>query len=482
MFNFKPIALVSGTVICAVGFFLFIPLVTELIYKTESWQSYAVPILLYLIVGGSLVITNKNVDLNISLKEAFVITVISWILLTFLCAVPFVYTQINLSFIDALFESMSGVTTTGSTVLTNLETYPKGILLWRSFLQWIGGIGIVIIALFILPFLRVGGMQLFHLEGDDPYDKFLPKISSVIKKISIIYISLTFTLILFYYVFGMSFFDAITHSFTTISTGGFSNYDQSFAFFNDKVLFISIIFMIIGSLPFMVIARTTFKNLFIIIKDHQVRLFLMILIVATTTIYILAKDFIDGSDFITKLINVSFNTISIISGTGYVSENFENWGNYASVLFLILMFIGGCAGSTTGGIKVFRFQILFKYINLHLKRMLKPHSVVVSQFNEKKVPDSTYESVMIFFFLYILTFSLSALLLSFSGLDFITCISGAASAISNVGPGLGNVIGPDGYYGELNPYSKIVLISTMFLGRLEMLTILILLIPSFWKD
>ncbi len=482
MFNFKPIALVSGTVICAVGFFLFIPLVTELIYKTETWQSYAVPILLYLIVGGSLVITNKNVDLNISLKEAFVITVISWLLLTFLCAVPFIYTKISLSFIDALFESMSGVTTTGSTVLTNLETYPKGILLWRSFLQWIGGIGIVIIALFILPLLRVGGMQLFHLEGDDPYDKFLPKISSVIKKISIIYISLTFTLILFYYVFGMSFFDAITHSFTTISTGGFSNYDQSFAFFNDKILFISVIFMIVGSLPFMVIARTTFKNLFIIIKDHQVRLFLIILIVATTTIYILAKDFIEVSGFISKLINVSFNTISIISGTGYVSENFENWGNYASVLFLILMFIGGCAGSTTGGIKVFRFQILFKYINLHLKRMLKPHSVVVSQFNEKKVPDSTYESVMIFFFLYILTFSLSALLLSFSGLDFITCISGAASAISNVGPGLGDVIGPDGYYGELNSYSKIVLISTMFLGRLEMLTILMLLIPSFWKD
>ena len=482
MFNFKPIALVSGTVICAVGFFLFIPLITELIYKTESWQSYVVPILLYLIVGGSLVISNKNVDLNISLKEAFVITVISWILLTFLCAIPFIYTQINLSFIDALFESMSGVTTTGSTVLTNLDTYPKGILLWRSFLQWIGGIGIVIIALFILPFLRVGGMQLFHLEGDDPYDKFLPKISSVIKKISFIYISLTFTLILFYYVFGMSFFDAITHSFTTISTGGFSNYDQSFAFFNDKVLFISIVFMIIGSLPFFVLAKTTFKNVFIIFKDHQVRLFLMILVVAIITIYILANDFIEGSDVISKFINVSFNTISIISGTGYVSENFENWGNYASVLFLILMFIGGCAGSTTGGIKVFRFQILFKYVNLHLKKMLKPHSVVVIHFNNRKVPESTYDSVMTFFFLYIFTFSVSALLLSFSGLDFLTCISGAASAISNVGPGLGNEIGPNGNYGGLDSYSKIILTCTMFLGRLEMLTIMILLIPSFWRD
>ena len=179
MFNLKPIALVSGTVICSVGFFLFIPLITELVYKTESWQSYAVPILLYLIVGGSLVITNKNVDLKISLKEAFIITVLSWLLLTFLCAVPFLYTKVNLGLVDALFESMSGVTTTGATILSNLESLPKGILMWRSFLQWLGGIGIVVIALFILPFLRIGGMQLFHLEGDDPYDKFLPKISSV---------------------------------------------------------------------------------------------------------------------------------------------------------------------------------------------------------------------------------------------------------------------------------------------------------------
>ena len=197
MFNLKPIALVSGTVICAVGFFLFIPLITEVIYNTESWQSYAVPILLYLIVGGSLVITNKNIDFKISLKEAFIITVLSWLLMTFLCAVPFLYTEVDLGIVDALFESMSGVTTTGATTLSNLESLPKGILIWRAFLQWLGGIGIVVIALFILPFLRIGGMQLFHLEGDDPYDKTLPKISSVIKKIFVIYASLTVTLYFF---------------------------------------------------------------------------------------------------------------------------------------------------------------------------------------------------------------------------------------------------------------------------------------------
>ena len=482
MFNLKPIALVCGTVICAVGFFLFIPMITELIYKTETWQSYAVPILLYLIVGGSLVITNKNVNLKISLKEAFIITVISWLLMTFICAVPFLYTDVNLGLVDALFESMSGVTTTGATILSNIEALPKGILIWRSFLQWLGGIGIVVIALFILPFLRIGGMQLFHLEGDDPYDKSLPKISSVIKKIFTIYLSLTIVLIFLYYIFGMNFFDAITHSFTTISTGGFSSYDDSFANFNnDKILVIAIIFMILGSLPFLVLVQTSNKNLFAIFKDHQIRVFFLLLIIAITMIYFFANTYIDGNYF-SKFIAVSFNTISIISGTGYISENFENWGNYASVLFLILMFIGGCAGSTTGGLKVFRFLILFKYINIHLKKMLKPHSISASRFNGKIISETTYESVMSFFFLYILTFFISALLLSFSGLDFLTCISASASTISNVGPGLGSVIGPDGNYGILDNYSKLVLITTMFLGRLELLTILILLIPSFWRD
>ena len=482
MFSLKPIALVSGTVVCAVGFLLFIPMIFEIAYQTESWQSYAVPILLYLIVGGSLVITNKNIDLKITIKDAFIITVLSWLLLAFLSAIPFIYTDINLSVIDALFESMSGITTTGSTIINGLDDLPKGILIWRALLQWLGGIGIVIIALFILPFLRVGGMQLFHLEGNDPYDKFLPKISSVVSKIFFIYLGLTLVLLFTYYYLGMNFFDSIAHSFTTISTGGFSTHDASFAYFNNyNILFVAIVFMILGSLPFLVLAQTSLKNFFATIKDHQVKIFLLILFVSIFLIYFLANKFVEGSVF-QKFISISFNTISIISGTGFVSENFENWGNYASVLFLILMFVGGCAGSTTGGLKVFRFQILFKYLVLHLKKMLQPHAVLASHFNGKKIPDSTYESVMSFFFLYILTFAISALLLSFSGHDFLTCISAAASAISNVGPGLGEIIGPDGNYSSLDNYSKVVLIITMFLGRLEMLTIFILFLPAFWKN
>ena len=239
--------------------------------------------------------------------------------------------------------------------------------------------------------------------------------------------------------------------------------------------------MIIGSMPFLVIAQTSINNLFATIKDQQVRIFLFILFISISIIYFFAETYIQG-DFFQKITSIAFNTISIISGTGFVSENFEKWGNYASVLFLILMFIGGCAGSTTGGLKIFRYQILFKYLNLHFKKMLQPHVVIAGYFNNKIIPESTYESVMSFFFLYIFTFASSALMLSFSGLDFLTCISAAASAISNVGPGLGNIIGPDGNYSSLSDYSKIVLITTMFLGRLEMLTILILFLPSFWKN
>ncbi len=482
MLNLKPIALVGGTVICAVGFLLFIPMITEIIYQSESWQSYTVPILLYLIVGGSLVITNRNIQFKISTKEAFIITVLSWVLLAILCAVPFIYTQSNLSVVDAIFESMSGITTTGATILINLDELPKGILLWRSVLQWLGGIGIIVIALVILPFLRIGGMQLFHLEGDDPYDKFMPKISSVVTKIVIVYSSLTALLFILYYLNHMTLFDALAHSFTTISTGGFSTHDNSFAYFQSStILNIATLFMIIGSFPFLVLAQTIFTNINSIFKDHQIRLYLVILLIAISLIFYLARPYVEGSIF-DQFSNISFNTISIISGTGYVSSNYELWGNYASVLFLILMFIGGCAGSTTGGIKIFRFQILFKYFYLHLKKILQPHMVLTAKFNGKNVNESTYESVMTFFFIYLVTFASSALLLSFSGLNFLTCISAAASAISNVGPGLGEIIGPEGNYSTLSNYSKLILTITMFLGRLEMITIFVLLIPSFWKN
>ena len=482
MFDLKPISLVLGFLICATGCFLSIPLITEIIYGTDQWQVYAVPFIIYLIIGGSLIIINKDTEMKLNLKGAFFLTGLSWVVMAFICAVPLMYAKTNLSFFDAFFESMSGITTTGSTVISNLDNQPKGILIWRSLLQWLGGIGIIVLAISVLPFLKVGGMQLFHMEGDDPYEKFLPRISAVVSKIFIIYLALTLICVFSYYLCGMSFFDALTHSFSTISTGGFSTHDESFAFFqNNNILLVSIIFMLIGSFPFIILAQISIKNPLILLKDQQVRLFISIIIALIFSLYFLVGDQISSS-ISQKFITISFNSISIITGTGFISDNFENWGNYSSILFLFIMFIGGCAGSTTGGLKIFRFQILFLSVKNHIRKLIKPHGVFVSKFNDKAIPDSTFDSVTSFFFVYILGFILIAFLLSFSGLDLVTCLSAAATSISNVGPGLGEMIGPEGNFALLSDYSKIILSLGMLFGRLEILTLLILLSPFYWKN
>tara|TARA_B100001996_G_scaffold376317_1_gene357425 strand:- start:483 stop:1931 length:1449 start_codon:yes stop_codon:yes gene_type:complete len=482
MFDLKPISLVLGFLICATGCFLSIPLITEIIYGTDQWQVYAVPFIIYLIIGGSLIIINKDTEMKLNLKGAFFLTGLSWVVMAFICAVPLMYAKTNLSFFDAFFESMSGITTTGSTVISNLDNQPKGILIWRSLLQWLGGIGIIVLAISVLPFLKVGGMQLFHMEGDDPYEKFLPRISAVVSKIFIIYLALTLICVFSYYLCGMSFFDALTHSFSTISTGGFSTHDESFAFFqNNNILLVSILFMLIGSFPFIILAQISIKNPLILLKDQQVRLFISIIIALIFSLYFLVGDQISSS-ISQKFITISFNSISIITGTGFISDNFENWGNYSSILFLFIMFIGGCAGSTTGGLKIFRFQILFLSVKNHIRKLIKPHGVFVSKFNDKAIPDSTFDSVTSFFFVYILGFILIAFLLSFSGLDLVTCLSAAATSISNVGPGLGEMIGPEGNFALLSDYSKIILSLGMLFGRLEILTLLILLSPFYWKN
>ena len=482
MFDFKPISLVLGFLICSTGFFLCIPLITEIIYKTDQWQAYAVPLIVYLVVGGSLIITNKDSEMKLNLKGAFFLTGVSWIVMALLCSIPFMFAKTNLTFVDAIFESMSGITTTGSTIINDLDLQPKGVLIWRALLQWLGGIGIIVLAISVLPFLKVGGMQLFHMEGDDPYEKFLPRITTVVSKIFFIYLSLTVICVAAYFYFGMNLFDSITHGFTTISTGGFSTHNESFAYFNsNKILLTSIIFMIIGSFPFILLAQVSLRNPYILFKDQQIKLFLLIILGLIILLY-----FIVGNGAVNNLgveiITISFNSISIITGTGYVSSNFENWGNYASVLFLLIMFIGGCAGSTTGGLKIFRFQILFLSVKNHIKKLIKPHGVFPSKFNGNTIPDTSFHSVTSFFYLYVLSFVFISLLLSLDGYDLVTSISAAATTISNVGPGLGEIIGPEGNFSSLSNYSKCILALGMLFGRLEIVTLLILLSPFYWKN
>ena len=399
----------------------------------------------------------------------------------FFGSIPFIYTSTSLSYTDSFFESVSGITTTGATVINNLDSLPEGILMWRALLQWFGGIGIILLAIAILPTLQIGGMQLLHMEHDDPYEKTIPKINQFVIEIFLLYVLLSIICSLFYYFAGMSGFDSLIHAMTTISTGGFSNHDQSFAYFDSvNIEIVSIIFMIIGSLPFVIYLQFVHGQKLSIIKDDQIRLFLMILalIIIITIIWLI---YFSSMSFYDAIRFAFFNITSILTGTGYSSNNYSNWGGFGLVIMIIIMFIGGCAGSTTGGIKIFRLQLLFRGAKSQIKKLTHPHAVLLMRFNGKPVSENAYNSIMGFFFMYIFIFILSSISLSFFNMDFITCFSAAASAISNVGPGIGSIIGPEGNYSSLNNGAKWILSFTMLIGRLELFTILALISLAFWK-
>ena len=375
---------------------------------------------------------------------------------------------------------MSGITTTGSTILSNLEITPKSILLWRAILQWLGGIGIIVMAITLMPIMNVGGMQLFKISSNDSSEKILPKSKEIALRLIYIYSSLTILCAFTYWIFGMSIFDSLTHSMTTIATGGFSNYNESIGYFNSIPIEIaSMLFIILGSLPFIVYIKFINGNKRIFTSDIQIRTFIKIILIAIIilSIYLI---FYDGTKF--NLRSIFFNVISILTGTGYVNAEFDGWGSFALVLFLALMFIGGCAGSTTCGIKIFRIQILYLFISNQLKKIIYPKGVFVMKYDKNVIDNKFISSIISFIYLYFVIFFILAALLSLTGLDFVTAISGAATSISNVGPGLGNIIGPNGNFSTLPDISKWILTIGMILGRLELFAILVLFIPSFWRN
>ena len=395
-------------------------------------------------------------------------------------SLPFVFSNLNFSFTNAFFESMSGITTTGSTIIPNLENMPKGILLWRAILQWLGGIGIIVMAITLMPIMNVGGMQLFKISNNDSSEKILPKSKEIALRLIYIYLGLTTLCAVSYKTFGMDIFDSITHSMTTIATGGFSNYNDSIGFFNSISIEISaMIFIILGSLPFIAYIKFLSGDKKIFFFDIQVKAFFKIIFISIIILSIYL-----GINNLTQLNvrSIFFNVISILTGTGYVNAQFDNWGSFSLVLFLILMFIGGCAGSTTCGIKIFRIQILYSFILNQLKKIIYPKGIFVMKYDHNVVDNKFIASIISFIYMYLVIFFIIAALLSLTGLDFITSISGAATSISNVGPGLGSIIGPNGNFSSLPDVSKWILSLGMILGRLELFAILVLFLPSFWKN
>ncbi len=429
-----------------------------------------------------MILTMRTGETRITTRQAFLLTTLSWLVIGIFGALPFAFADLNLSFTDAVFESMSGITTTGATVLTGLDSAPPGILLWRALLQWLGGIGIIVMAVAILPKLSVGGMQLFRTESSDQSEKAFPRVAQVATAIGMLYVGLTALCAALYWIAGMTGFEAMAHSMTTIATGGFSTRDGSVGAFNSAAIdWIAVVFMILGSLPFVLYLRAVRGNLMPLIRDSQVRWFLIIA-AASVALLVVWQTLMNGVHFGEALRTVSFNAISIMTGTGYSSADFGLWGAFPVALFFFLMFVGGCAGSTTCGIKIFRFQVLYANTVSQISKLMQPHGVFIPHFNHRPIPEAASESVLSFFFLYIMSFGALAIGLGWMGLDFLTAVSGAASAIANVGPGLGPEIGPSGTYAALPDIAKWLLSFGMLLGRLELFTVLVLLTPAFWRS
>ena len=482
MNNNKTVFFAIGVLLIILGAFMLIPFFVQFIYgeKNSIFLSSAS---VTAFMGILLMLTNLEENRKLNLQQAFLLTTLSWLSIAIFGSLPFLLSSINLSFVDAFFESMSGITTTGSTIITNLDNAPKSILIWRAILQWLGGIGVIVMAITILPLLNIGGMQLFRMESSDTTEKILPKTREVTLIISIVYLTLTFACAVAYWFVGMNIFDSIAHSMTTIATGGFSTYSESIGHFqNPKIEIISIIFIILGSIPFITYIKFVKGDKKIFLKDSQIRGLIYILIISI--FLMLAYLMLNNREysFLENLRISTFNVVSVLSGTGYVTTDFSSWGKFPLIFFLFLMFIGGCAGSTTCGIKIFRFQILGRFIINQIKKLVYPHGIFSIKYNNEKISNSFVYSIIAFIFLYFFIFFILAALLSVNGLDFVTAISGSASAISNVGPGLGDIIGPDGNFSDLPNFSKLSLSLGMLLGRLELFAVLVLFFPAFWKN
>ncbi len=480
MIDLRPIAFVIGILLSVLAVAMLIPALVDAIIGHPDWQVFTAAAGVTLFVGGTLVLTSRTGWSGFSLRQAFVMTNMAWLVTATFGALPFAFSELELSYTDAFFESMSGVTTTGSTVITGLDAAPPGILLWRALLQWLGGVGIIVMAVAILPILQVGGMQLFRVEAFET-DKVAPRAAQIAGGISVVYVFLTGFAAIVLWSLGMTVFEAVAHAMTSIATGGFSTSDGSVGHFGSAAIDWSIsLFMILGSLPFVLYLGVLRGRLLDIARDSQVRLMLAILALAIflTSAWLWNKGIMELGP---ALRYATFNVISIMTGTGYATADFGQWGGSVLTIMFLLMFIGGCAGSTTCGIKIFRFQVLYATSKVQLKRLLQPNGVFIPYYNKQPVSEAVAASVMGFFFLFITSFALLAVGLGLIGLDLVTALSGAATAIANVGPGLGGIIGPAGTFAPLPDEAKWLLSAGMLLGRLELFTVLVMLAPGFWR-
>lgn len=482
MIDLRPIALLIGYLLGAMAVAMLVPAMVDAYYDDLDWLVFLASALVTGFVALALVFGHRTeAAAALSIRQAFLLTTLAWLAAGLFGALPFMFSALDMTITDAVFESISGLTTTGSTVLSGLDTMPRGILLWRSTLQWLGGIGIIVMAVAILPVLKIGGMQLFKMESSDKTEKIKPRIRQVASGIAIAYVSFTILCAIALWLVGMTPFEAVNHAMTTLATGGYSTSDGSLGHFGPAAQWIVTIFMAVGGTTFVLFLAPRKKGKWTLLADSQFRWFIAFLGFFTALLAAWQWAVNDWSAH-DSLRHAAFNVVSVVTTTGFASTDYSLWGGFPQVAFFVLTFIGGCTGSTSGGIKIFRWEVLFAMARVHLKRLIHPHGVFVIDFNKQRISDQVVKSVLGFMVLYFLTFAGLTLALTMTGLDAVTALTGAATSISNVGPGLGDIIGPAGNFEPLPDPAKWVCVLGMVLGRLELFTVLVLFTRSFWKE
>lgn len=482
MTDMRPVGYVIGLLVAILGATMMLPMLADLIEGRGEWHVFLESSVITILTGAVLSMSCSNgVGEGLTIRQTFLLTTGVWVALPLFGAIPFLFGETELRFVDAYFEAMSGLTTTGSTVISGLDGLPQGLLLWRGVLQWLGGIGIIVVAMVFLPELRVGGMQIFRSEGFETMGKILPRAQEIAGQISLIYVFLTVVCALVYTGLGMSFFDAVVHSMTTISTGGFSNYDASFGTFSGPAEYAASIFMILAALPFVRYVQFANGSTGSLFRDSQIRAFLatILILVAVMAVFLTSVFPHHWEQAVRESL---FNITSIISGTGYASVDYMGWGSFPIMLFFLIGLIGGCAGSTACSIKIFRYQLLFASIKTQIRRIRSPHGVFMPLYDGRPIGTDVLTSVMSFFMFFVLSLGFLAWALALTGLDFITSVSGAATALANVGPGLGDQIGPAGNFSGLSDTAKWLLSAGMLVGRLELLAVYALFTVHFWRS
>ncbi|MCP5364343.1 MAG: TrkH family potassium uptake protein [Hyphomicrobiales bacterium] len=479
--DLNPVFHVVGWNVAVLGLLMVVPAATDFVDQHNDWQVFAASSVTTTFFGALLILATKSNGFRLGIHQAFILTVFVWLASAIVGAVPLAFSQLDLTYADSFFEAMSGITTTGSTILVGLDFLPPGILLWRSILQGVGGIGFIATGIALLPILKVGGMQLFRLESSERSEKIVPQAKRFVAFIVGIYVVLILACTLFYDLAGMTIFEAVCHALATVSTGGYSTSDASLGHFDNPAIDLAcVVFMLAGSIPFILYIRALQGRPERLLRDAQVRgylKFLALVVLGLTVWLCLERD----EQIFPALRHAMLNVVSIATTTGFASGDYSLWGEPVIAVFFFLTFVGGCSGSTAGGLKAFRFDMLALAFSIYVRRLVYPHGTFVANYNGRRIGDDVFAGVLMFMGVYLLTVAVISVVLALCGLDFITSISGAATAVSNVGPGLGASIGPAGNFASLPEAAKWILSFAMLLGRLEFFTVLALLTPGFWR-